>query len=120
MAKIERIKIAAYVLLYALVILNRNTDLATIAIAAQIVFSEQIVSRWLRLEWLRRECERTYDDLYPQFQTKGQMDAFSIEALGRYEIAKATAAISLSSRVFERSSDRTNADWAKIRGVLGL
>ncbi|MDI3561766.1 hypothetical protein [Bradyrhizobium sp. Arg816] len=47
--------------------------MATIAVAAQIVFSEQIVSRWLGLEWLRRECERTYDDVYRQFQSKGQM-----------------------------------------------
>jgi hypothetical protein len=73
---------------------------------AQIVFSEQVASRWLRLEWLRRECERTFDDVYRQFQTKGQMEAFSIEALGRYEIAKATAAISLSSRIFQSSGGR--------------
>jgi hypothetical protein len=120
MAKIERIRVLVYILLYVLVILYRSTDLATIAIAAQIVFSEQILSRWLRLEWLRRECERTYDDVYRQFQSRGQMDAFSIEAVGRYEIAKATAAISLSSRIFEASSDRTNAEWAKIRTTLGI
>jgi hypothetical protein len=120
MAKVERIKIAVYAALYALVILNRSTDVATIAVAAQIVFSEQILSRWLRLEWLRRECERTYDDVYRQFQTKGQMDAFSIEALGRYEIAKATAAISLSSRIFQTSAKRTDTEWAKIRAALGL
>jgi hypothetical protein len=120
MAKVERIKIAVYAALYVLVILNRSTDLATISVAAQIVFSEQVASRWLRLEWLRRECERTYDDVYRQFQTKGQMDAFSIEALGRYEIAKATAAISLSSRIFQSSAERADAEWAKIRASLGL
>jgi len=120
MSTIERIKIALYVLLYILVIFNRNTDLATIGVAAQIVFSEQIVSRWLRLEWLRRECERTYDDVYRQLQSKGQMDAFSIESLGRYEIAKATAALSLSSRIFERSAERMNAEWARIGATLGL
>ncbi len=120
MAKVERIKIAVYAALYALVILNRSTDLATIAVAAQIVFSEQIVSRWLRLEWFRRECERTYDNVYRQFQTKGQMDAFSIEALGQYEIAKATAAISLSSRIFQASAERADAEWARIRAALGL
>ncbi|MEK9282671.1 hypothetical protein MTR72_24050 [Bradyrhizobium sp. ISRA442] len=120
MARIERIKIVVYVLLYVLVIFNRNTDLATIAVAAQIVFSEQIVSRWFRLEWLRRECERTYDDVYRQFQTKGQLDAFAIEAVGRYEIAKATAAISLSSRIFNKSTSRTDAEWAEIRAALGL
>ncbi|MGY4507002.1 hypothetical protein [Bradyrhizobium sp. USDA 3650] len=120
MVKVERIKIAAYALLYVLVILNRSTELATITVVAQIVFSEQVASRWLRLEWLRRECERTYDDVYRQFQTKGQMDAFSIEALGRYEVAKATAAISLSSRIFQNSAQRADAEWAKIRAALGL
>lgn len=120
MARIERIKIAVYLLLYIIVIFNRNTDLATIAVAAQIVFSEQIVSRWFRLEWLRHECERTYDDVYRQFQTKGQFDAFSTEAVGRYEIVKATAAISLSSLIFNRRTDRTDAEWAKVRAALGL
>jgi hypothetical protein len=120
MARVERIKIAVYVLLYVLVIFNRSTDLATTAVAAQIVFSEQIVSRWFRLEWLRRECERTYDDVYRQFQTRGQMDAFSIEAVCRYEIAKATAAISLSSLIFNRSTGRTDAEWEKVRAALRL
>ena len=56
------------------------------------------------------KCERTFDDVYRQFQTKGQMDAFSIEAAGRYEIAKATAAISLSSRIFNNSTSKTDAE----------
>jgi hypothetical protein len=48
------------------------------------------------------------------------LDAFSIEALGRYEIVKATAAISLSSRIFRSNAERTDAEWAKIRAALGL
>jgi hypothetical protein len=102
------------------VVFNRSTDLAAIAIAAQILFSEQVLSRWLRLEWLRRECEQTYDELFRHLQSKGQIDVVALESLGRYEIAKATAALSLSSKIFERNAERTDAEWAKVRATLGL
>jgi len=41
----ERMKIAGYAVVWFIVALNRTTDLATIGVAAQILFSEQIVSR---------------------------------------------------------------------------
>ena len=89
-------------------------------IAAQILFSEQVLSRWLRLEWLRRECELTYEELFRHLQSKGQIDVFALQSLGRYEIAKANAALPLSSRVFESNVQRTDAEWAKVRQTLGL
>jgi hypothetical protein len=85
-----------------------------------IIFSEQILSRWLRVEWLRRQCERTYDDLFRLFQSKGKLEVSALELLGRYEIAKATAAIPLSSRIFEQCCSRMNAEWAKIRATLRI
>lgn len=48
MAIIERIKIAVYLCLWIVVVVNRSTDLAAIAIAAQILFSEQVLLRILQ------------------------------------------------------------------------
>jgi hypothetical protein len=120
MSSRERIKVGVYVLIWVITILTRSTDLALVGVAAQIIFSEQILSRWLRLEWLRRECEKTYDDLFRLLRSKGKVDIFALELLGRYEIAKATAAISLSSQVFERNRERMNAEWETIRTTLQI
>ena len=52
----ERVIVAAYIILFLVAVFIRNTDLAVIPIAAQAVFSEQLISRWLRLEWLAGRC----------------------------------------------------------------
>ena len=120
MVAFERIRTAIYALIWVVAILNRTTDLAVIGVAAQIIFSEQIISRWVRTEWSRRECEKTYDDLFRLFQSKGALDIHSLELLGRYEIGKATAAISLSSSIFERNRLRMNKEWEGVRKTLGI
>ncbi|WP_422260223.1 hypothetical protein, partial [Dokdonella sp.] len=63
MVKFERAKVAVYAILWLVAVLNRSTDLGWIAAAAQAVFSEQILSKWFRLEWLRMRFERTFDDM---------------------------------------------------------
>ena len=120
MSSRERIKVGVYVLVWVVTVLNRSTDLALVGVAAQILFSEQLLSRWLRLEWLRRECEKTFDDLFRLFQSEGKVGVFALEILGRYEMAKATAAISLSSRIFEKNRLRMNDEWDEIRATLQI
>lgn len=120
MCTAERIKVALYFAVWFVVALNRTTNLVTIGVAAQILFSEQIVSRWFRIEWLRRECETIYGELFRLIQSKGLTEVLALEALGRYEISKATAALVLSSKIFARRSPVTDADWAKTRSTLGL
>jgi hypothetical protein len=115
MAFNERVKIGVYLLIWLIAILYRGTDLALIGVVAQIVFSEQILSRWLRLEWFRRECEDIYDELFRLFQSKADLEVVALEFLGRYEIGKATSAISLSVPIFERSRRRMNKEWEKVR-----
>ena len=116
----ERTKIALYVVIWIVALLNRTTDLLLIGVAAQIVFSEQILSHWLRLEWLRRECEKVYEDLFRLIQSGSPSDMFTLELLGRYETAKATAGITLSPRTFEKNRISLNAEWETIRATLGI
>jgi hypothetical protein len=120
MAVWERGRILVYACLWVIAVLNRNTDLAIITIAAQIIFSEQILSKWLRLEWLRGRCEQIYDDVFRLFQSKGEVEVVALEMLGRYEIAKATAVISMSPRVFEKNRERMNAGWNSVRAALQI
>jgi hypothetical protein len=116
----ERTKFSLYVGIWLIAILYRRTDLALIGVAAQIIFSEQILSRWLRLEWFRWKCERLYDELFTLFRTKAKLDSAAWDMLGQYEITKATSAISLSTSVFERNRERLNAEWEDIRRTLSL
>jgi hypothetical protein len=123
MARTERIKMIAYAVIWLICVLNRQTDLGIVVAASQAVFSEQVVSKWLRLEWLRIRFEKTYDDVYRLFQSKPaapKFNAMTLESLGMYETAKANAAITLSSKVFQRLNAELSAEWDRIRAELKI
>jgi hypothetical protein len=120
MATEERLKIAGYALVWFIAVLNRSTDLSTIGVAAQIVFSEQVISRWLRIEWLRLKCEALFDELFQLMKNGTNLEVASVKVLGEYEIVKATAVITLSTRLFERNEERTTREWGEIRKTLGI
>jgi hypothetical protein len=125
MAHGERIRIAVYGTVWIVALLNRNTDLALGAAMAQAVFSEQIVSRWIRLEWLRMRFERIYDGLYRLVQTttnfnKDEIRVRVIEAFGDYETGKGYGGITLSAKIFERLNPSLSVEWAEIRKTLNL
>jgi hypothetical protein len=120
MATVERIKVIPYLLLWFIVALTRSADLSIVAVAAQFVFSEQIVSRWLRLEWLRLRCESIFDELFQLLKSGSNLELPAVRLLGAYEIVKATAGIMLSTRLFERNQEQTDREWAQIRTTLSI
>lgn len=123
MARSERIKVVLYAAVWLMCVLNRNADLGLIVAASQAVFSEQIVSRWLRLEWLRIRFEKTYEELRRMFQAKPASEPFNamtLESLAMYETAKATAGITLSSSSFHKLNDDLSAEWEQIKVGLGI
>lgn len=120
MVSTERIKVILYAVLWFVMILYRETDLALIGVAAQILFSEQILSRWLRLEWLRWQSERVYDEVFRLIQSKADLTVNAWEALGRYEIVKATSSTSLSELIFDREGRRLNGEWDEVRRTLSI
>lgn len=58
----ERVKTIGYVVVYFLAVLNRSSDLAFLAVAAQALFGGEIVARWLHLEWLRFRSEQAFNN----------------------------------------------------------
>jgi hypothetical protein len=119
----ERVRVCAYVILFLIAVLYRKTDLAIAATAAQAVFSEQLLSRWLRLEWFRMRCESVYNQAYALFQsspTKKVLFAKVIELFGLYETGKANAGISLSSKIFFANNDVLSREWEQIKMALKL
>lgn len=124
MCRRERITIGAYLALWLLAVFNRNTDFDAMVWASQVLFSEQLVSRWVRLEWLRSRSEAVFDSLYKLLQTdrtqNAAFDAQTIQEIVKYENTKSTAAITLSSRVFASISATVSGQWTAIREELRL
>jgi hypothetical protein len=125
MARGERVRIGLYILVWFAALLHRSTDLALLAAIAQAIFSEQIISRGVRLEWLRNRFECVYDDLYRLFQTTTDFnrDEFRIRVLeefGEYETSKGYGGIMLSKKVFDRMNPDLSAEWEQIRRQLKL
>ncbi|WP_159006259.1 hypothetical protein [Bradyrhizobium sp. S69] len=119
----ERVRIGAYVVLFLAAVLYRKTDLAIASTAAQAVFSEQLLSRWLRLEWFRMRCQSVYSQAYALFQSspsKRVLFAKVIELFGLYETGKANAGIALSSKLFFENNDALSREWDQIKSALKL
>ncbi|MBA3069925.1 MAG: hypothetical protein FP825_15750 [Hyphomonas sp.] len=121
----QRTKTLGYFVVYLIAVLNRSTSLELLAVAAQAVFSEDIIARWLRMEWLRYRTEQVFEHLNRLFTGK---PAFSrppaqsqaIDLFSFYETTKSTAAILLSSNVFHKNNVRLTGEWEQIRERLGL
>jgi hypothetical protein len=71
MLRFERARISIYVVVWLWAAFYRATDLELLAVAAQVLFSEQLLSRWIRMEWLRSRVEGLYDDVYALIQSVG-------------------------------------------------
>lgn len=123
MAQFERIKVITYVFIWLILLYNRRTDLGWILVATQVIFSEQILSKWLRLEWLRIRSENTFEEIYKLFQTKPAIPKFNAHALNAaslYESSKSTAAITLSSKIFDELNPSLSTEWDTIKENLKI
>ena len=123
MVRGERAKVAIYALIWLVLLHDRRTDIGWIVVASQALFSEQILSRWLRLEWLRARFEKTFEDVYKLFQTRppvAQFNVHAFDALSMYEAAKANAAVTLSSKIFDDLNASLSAEWEKVKTSLRM
>lgn len=123
MARRERVKIIGYALIWSVLLHYRKTELGLIVVASQVLFSEQILSKWVRIEWLRIRCDRTFDDVYKLFlnQPSGaQFKAHALDAVTMYETSKASAGITLSSKIFDRLNDEISAEWDRVKVTLKI
>lgn len=123
MAWVERTKFVAYAIAWLACLANRETDVGWVLAATQAVFSEQVLSKWIRLEWLRSEFERTYDDMYRLFQAKpagATFAAHTLDSLASYETAKANGGIVLSSKLFQKLNPSVSQEWEQVKTTLRM
>jgi hypothetical protein len=123
MLRTERLLAGGYAIVWVLALLYRSTDLAVVAVAAQVLLSEQVLSRWLRIEFLHGRLERAYQTAYGLAtitMPADQLQAHTIENVILYEVWKAEAGISLSTKVFKRLNLQLSAEWKRIGRQAGV
>lgn len=125
MAASERLRVGVYFFIWLITALNRASDVALIAVVAQVLFSENIISRLIRLEWLRVRFERSYDELYNLIQSSKDFEdatfrARAINLFGFYETGKAYGGVVLSSKVFFKLNAKLSAEWADIKVAANI
>ncbi len=123
MAPGVRAKAFIYLSIWLAVLIYRDTPLDWIASAAQVIFSEEVIARWLRVEWVRSRSERIYDSTYRLFQshpTSNRIPAYAIDAFGDYETGKALGGLLLSEEIFNRLNSSLTKDWEVVKKGLAM
>jgi hypothetical protein len=123
MAWTERTKVSVYALAWIVCLMNRETDLGWAVAATQAIFSEQVLSKAFRLEWLRVEFEKTYEAMYRLFQARpkgAEFTAMMLDTLASYETAKANGGVVLSSKIFQRLNPALSLEWDQVKATLRM
>jgi hypothetical protein len=123
MAPSIRAKAFAYFLAWIAAALWRDLPQDWVLAAAQVIFSEEIISRWLRLEWARNRAENIYSFTHRLYQMNPQQDklaAYAIAAFADYESGKTLAGILLSSKIFTKYNKTLSAEWEIVKSGLPL
>lgn len=119
----ERIKLGIYIAAWLALVLSRQTDFGLILAVSQAIFGEQIIARWVRLEWIRLRFEKTYDRAYVLLANNRSSNLFKAEvldALTFYEATKSNASMQLSSRIFDKINPSVSQEWEGIKKTLKL
>lgn len=124
MAPTVRAKAFIYLAIWLVVVVWRDTPPDWIATAAQVLFSEEIIAYWLRLEWARDRAERIYDATHRLFQSNPEPDrlfAYAVDSFGDYETGKALGGILQSQKIFDRLNPTLISEWEVVkRGLPAL
>lgn len=122
MAKKERTKCFVYFLIWFIAIINRSTDLGLITTLTQVIFSGEVLFRWIKFEIYRIRNESIYDKLHQLFLHKTSensvnVNASILDAFAEYETTKAYG-ISQSSKIFHQLNHKLTLEWNDIKEQL--
>lgn len=121
----RRFIIGGYLIILVFIYIVRHENLDVIIWISQIFFSGEIVTKWIKLEVLRKKHEEVYDDMYSHFlHDLGDVAAKSkvniLNSFVKYEATKALASVNLSSRLFHKLNPRLTNEWNRISKELNM
>lgn len=116
----ERTKIFLYAVAWLFVTIYRGSDLGFILALSHLLFASEILFGWIKLEILRIRNERVYESLYSLYLGQPQtpvplVEAGVLDAFAEYEAAKASAAIKLSTTIFNKMNQDLTQQWERVR-----
>lgn len=114
----ERGKTIICFVIFLTALAYNSSQIGIASLIAQAVFGEQLLSRWLRMEFLAKETERVYLAMYRLCRTEKIDKEFEAELeiqTGCYEAAKSNAGILLSSKIFNKINAPVSAEWEAIK-----
>lgn len=125
MAVRERIKILIYFLVWASAMYWRTTDIGLLVVITQTIFSSEIIEGWLRIEVLRSEVEKFYEELYNKFLHKVDLSnsdgvASILDLFASYESTKSMTAIRQLRSIFTSVNPELSKEWDVTRERLGI
>ncbi len=125
MAARERTKILIYFLVWALALFWRTTNLGLLVVITQTIFSTEIVEGWIRIEVLRNEAEKFYEELYNKFLHKVDLIssdgiASILDLFASYEATKSMTAIRQLRSIFMSINPELSQEWDITRERLGI
>lgn len=112
-----------YIACWLAIVLWRRTDIGLIVASAQVLFSEQVISRWFRLVWIHSRFQRVFEDTSAFLQANhpaAMRNASIISLFAYYECAKATATILLSQRAFDSTKHESKKEWLSVCEQLSV
>jgi len=119
----ERWRAGICVLLLIICIAFKRSEYDLMIATTQIVLSEHILSKFIRLEWLRCKCEDAYRCAWDLLSSPPPEPVFSarvLAAIGAYEAAKANAGVLFDSKVFNALGSTLEEEWGTVRTRLGI
>lgn len=127
MAKAERPRIIGYLILWLISVVWRFTDLQLIVIIFQILFSTQILIRYISIEYTRSKLEILFNQLHHIFLDSDKCSRndtfFNVNILAifaEYESTKSAALFKQSTNVFKEINPTVSEEWENIKKELEL
>jgi hypothetical protein len=114
-----------YLFAYIFLLATRSVELALVELIAGFLFTEYVLARWLRLEFLFRRSEIVYEKFRQLFEwSPGCRDklwvARVISAFTLYESTKAISAVSIPEELFNKLNPSLSVEWETIRAKIGI
>lgn len=125
MVKVERVKVCVYLIIWLSAMLIRTTNLDLIAIIAQTLLTTGLLTNWIKLEILKRECECIFNEFRQFFLMNRQtidehMQGLILNLVFRYESIVANMGVHLSSKVFHKINPYVTEEWEEIKQGLNI
>jgi hypothetical protein len=121
----ERIKNGLYFILLVVLLVCRWTSTNWLLMFAQMLFSADLILKWIRLERFRIRASRVYAQLEQFFLQRGDADkpndmAILLAAFTDYECAKDEAVIPLDQKIFEELNLILSKQWEETQQRLNM